>query len=114
MRRKAFTLVEIMIVVLIIGILLAIAMPQWMNARENSRSKTCVSNLRQINDAKEIWAMETRQVDGAPCTPADIYPAYIKGTTFPSCPTSGVYTVGAVGAVPTCTVVTGQWPHILN
>ncbi|MCL6624082.1 MAG: prepilin-type N-terminal cleavage/methylation domain-containing protein, partial [Fimbriimonadales bacterium] len=55
-RRKGFTLVEIMIVVLIIGILLAIAIPNFMRARETSRTKSCISNLRQIDAAKEQWA----------------------------------------------------------
>jgi len=114
MRKRAFTLVEIMIVVLIIGILLGIAMPGWMNARENSRQKTCVSNLKQISDAKEIWALDTRQQDGAPCTQGDLWPNYIAGGSFPSCPTAGTYTIGAVGETPTCSYTAGKWPHILN
>lgn len=113
MKRKAFTLVEIMIVVLIIGILLAIAVPAWMSSRDNSRQKTCVSNLRQISDAKEIWAMDTKQVDGAGCTQADLWPGYMGGASFPTCPSDGVYAINAVGADPTCTRNTGKWPHVL-
>ena len=114
MRRKAFTLVEIMIVVLIIGILLTIAVPAWMTARANSRQKTCVTNLRQINDAKEIWAMENKKVDGDAVTQADLWPGYINGSSFPSCPAAGTYTIDVVGSEPTCSLSTGRWPHVLQ
>jgi prepilin-type N-terminal cleavage/methylation domain-containing protein len=60
-RERGFTLVEIMIVVLIIGILLAIAVPSFMNARERSRANACRSNLRQVQAAKEQWAMANNQ-----------------------------------------------------
>ncbi len=61
-KRTGFTLVEIMIVVLIIGILLAIAVPNFIKARQNSRLQTIIGNLKQIETAKEQWAMETGQV----------------------------------------------------
>src|SRR5436189_191456 len=67
--RKGFTLVEIMIVVLIIGILLAIAVPNFIKARETSRSKSCVANLKQVEAAKEQWCMDNKQSTTA--TPAD-------------------------------------------
>src|SRR4051812_44882583 len=111
MRQRAFTLVEIMIVVMIIGILLSIAVPGWMNARENSRQKTCLSNLRTINDAKEIWATDARKANGDPCTQADLWPSYLSGSSFPQCPSNGTYTLDVVGALPSCTVNTGRWPH---
>ena len=79
--NRAFTLIEIMIVVLIIGILLAIAVPNFIRAREQSRAKACSSNLRQIDSAEEQWAMDTRAAQGAaaPATTA-LYGAnlYIK------------------------------------
>lgn len=103
-KNKGFTLVEIMIVVLIIGILLAIAVPNFIKARETSRNRTCVANLRQIEAAKEQWAMETGQAATAVPTAADLTGAngYIKGN-MPTCPSGGTYAINAVNANPTCT-----------
>lgn len=99
-KNKGFTLVEIMIVVLIIGILLAIAVPNFIRARENSRARTCVANLRQMEAGKEQWAMENQA--GAAAVPvwADLTPAYLKAQ--PTCPSGGTYTIGAISANPTC------------
>jgi prepilin-type N-terminal cleavage/methylation domain-containing protein len=102
--EKGFTLIEIMIGVLIIGILLAIAVPNFIKARETSRAKACVSNLKQIDAAKEQWAMDNKAAAGAAVALADLVGAanYIKAT--PECPSNGVYTEGAVGADPTCSI----------
>ena len=100
-RKRAFTLVEIMIVVFIIGILLAIAVPNFMQARDNSRKKACINNLREIADAKDQWAMDTKASDTA--TPASnaLAPTYIK--IMPTCPIgSSAYTVGNMQTAPTC------------
>jgi prepilin-type N-terminal cleavage/methylation domain-containing protein len=102
--RHGFTLVEIMIVVLIIGILLAIAVPNFIRARESSRAKSCVSNLKQIDSAKEQWAMDNKKTSADSPTDTDLYGAtkYVKQT--PACPASGTYTINAVGTGPVCSV----------
>ncbi len=99
-KSKGFTLVEIMIVVLIIGILLAIAVPNFVKARERSRTKTCIGNLKQIDSAKEQWAMENKKAEGDAVAFADIVPDYMKAE--PDCPAGGTYTEGNVGENPTC------------
>ena len=63
--RRAFTLVEIMIVVLIIGILVAIAVPNFVRARESARARACVGNLSQIDSAKEQYAMDNKLAQGS-------------------------------------------------
>ena len=101
--EKGFTLIEIMIVILIIGLLLAIAIPNFLKARNASRLKTCLTNMRQIDSAKEEWAMSN---SGTPVFADLIGPSkYIKGdpTDPPTCPTDGSgYTINAIGTNPTC------------
>src|SRR6266487_2938718 len=87
--RRGFTLVEIMIVVLIIGILLAIAVPNFIKARESSRAKSCVANLKQIESAKEQWAMDTKAATNATPGTTDLFPTYVRNT--PVCPSGGTY-----------------------
>ncbi len=101
-RERGFTLVEIMIVVLIIGILLAIAVPSFINARERSRANACRSNLRQIQAAKEQWAMANNQGPTATPAQADLSPDFIQN--WPSCPSNGNYTIGNMSTNPTCSI----------
>ena len=100
-RKSGFTLVEIMIVVAIIGLLAAIAIPNFVKARATAQRIACINNLRQIDGAKEQHALEARLTAGAAPADADIN-AYLKGQTTPLCPGGGTYTYGAIGANPTC------------
>jgi prepilin-type N-terminal cleavage/methylation domain-containing protein len=99
-ENKGFTLVEIMIVVLIIGILMAIAVPNFVQARNTSRRNSCIANLKQIDSGKEQYAMENQLDTGATVTSANLAPTYLK--TFPTCPGGGTYTIAVVGTNPTC------------
>ena len=111
--RRAFTLVEIMIVVLIIGILLSIAVPQWLRARERSRSKQCIATLKQLDGAKEYFAYENSLSNGAAVTMNDLWPSYIRQSTPPTCTAGGTLNVNVVGTAPSCSIVGPPYPHAL-
>jgi prepilin-type N-terminal cleavage/methylation domain-containing protein len=103
--KAGFTLVEIMIVVAIIGLLAAIAIPNFVKARATSQANACINNMRQIDAAANEWALETHQATGATVTSAltVALTPYIKlnaAGSIPSCPAGGNYTVGTVGAIP--------------
>jgi prepilin-type N-terminal cleavage/methylation domain-containing protein len=99
-NRRGFTLIEIMIVVLIIAVLLAIAIPNFMKARDTSRAKACVANLRQIDTAKMQWAMDNKKVGTDVPVEADLIPTYVKNAL--TCPSGGSYTINAVDTNPAC------------
>jgi prepilin-type N-terminal cleavage/methylation domain-containing protein len=99
-KTQAFTLVEIMIVVLIIGLLLAIAVPNFITARVQGNLNATVANLSRINTAKIQYALQNGAPGGAAVTQANLAPAYI--TTWPSGPIHGaVYLPNVVGTDPT-------------
>jgi len=112
-----FTLVEIMIVVAIIGLLAAIAIPNFVRARSTSQQNACINNLRLIDAAKQQWALERGQPSSAtPTLNADpvtgLQPYLGRGAAgeVPFCPLdsaqAGAYTIGAVSNKPTCTLGT--------
>ena len=112
-------MVEIMIVVAIIGLLAAIAIPNFIKARATSQQNACINNLKQISGAIDEWALETGQSSGASVANVMTVSAYIKmnaNSSVPSCPASGTYTTGNVGQTPevSCSLSTlTASPHIL-
>lgn len=83
-KQEGFTLVELMVVVLIIGILVAIAIPIFNNASQSAKEKTCAANIRTINGAVQQYAATN---ESAPTSIDDLIPAYIQ--EMPTCPLEG-------------------------
>jgi competence protein ComGC len=95
--------------VFFIPLLMAIAIPNFVKARETAQQNMCINNLRQIEAAKNQWALEhNKQATDTP-TESDLTP-YLKNHQFPQCPAGGVYTIGQDFNSPTCSITN----HVLQ
>jgi hypothetical protein len=87
--------------VAMVGMLSAIAIPNFVKARATSQENACINNLRQIDGAKNEWALENNKKATDVPTKADLLP-YLR--SWPVCPAGGTYVIGAVGEKPTCSL----------
>jgi prepilin-type N-terminal cleavage/methylation domain-containing protein len=114
-RGAGFTLVEIMIVVAIIGLLATIAIPNFVRARLKAQQSACINNLRQIDGAKQTWALEAKAAQTATPVLANIQPYLGRGTmgTAPTCPADSnktfetSYSLNDLQTAPACLVFPG-------
>ena len=111
MKKSGFTLVEIMIVVAIIGLLAAIAIPSFMKARTTAQKNACINNLVKIDGAKDQLAMDTGLKNGDTAVDTDIE-SYLKKK--PTCPVGNSdYTYNVIGTDPVCANVGDLPEHVI-
>jgi hypothetical protein len=89
------------------GMLAAIAVPNFVKARATSQQNACINNLRQLDAAKNQWALEKGKTATDVPTKEDLLP-YLRN--WPVCPAGGTYTINAVGEPPTCSIPGHQLP----
>ena len=112
-KKQGFTLVEIMIVVAIIGLLAAIAIPNFVKARTTSQQNACINNLRLVDSSKQQWALEQKKQTTDVPQGSDLEPYLGRGSNgeLPACPVdpanafASSYTPNNVGTPPVCQIV---------
>ena len=95
-----------------IPLMVAIAIPNFVKARNSAMMNACINNLRQIDSAKREWALEKRK-DPTDAPTAKDLDAYLKsgGVGIMTCPAGGTYTINSVGEKPTCSISGHRLPE---
>ena len=103
-KNSGFTILELMIVSLIIGLLAVMATPSYLRSRADSRTSICINNLRMISGAKSLFAIENMRTDGDIVNDSDL-DLYLKTDLADLIePSSGTYTINPIGSQPTCSI----------
>jgi len=111
-------ILTVLTVLILVGFVVIVVVPDFVAGTRFRQANACVSNLRQIDAAKNQWALENGKTNGTLVTENDIKPYIMLNTNgdFLKCPLGGTYTIGRVGEDPKCSIGTSAWPndHVLN
>jgi prepilin-type N-terminal cleavage/methylation domain-containing protein len=102
--RRGFTLLEILIVVAILGLLVGLAIPNFMKSRNHAQKQICIENLSQIESAKQVWGLESGRTDGDAPVDADLFGANLYMKQKPRCVGGGEYRLNAIGTNASCEI----------
>jgi hypothetical protein len=105
--------VSIGLSIFLVPMMMAIAIPNFVKARDVAMTNACINNLRQIDAAKQQWALEGGKKPGDVPATQDLKP-YFKNGLFPTCPAGGTYTIGAVSNAPTCSIPGHKLPELTD
>lgn len=95
----------------IIGLLAAIAIPNFVKARSTAQCNACINNLRAIDNAKQEWALDRGKTENDQPT-RDELASYLPTGQFPVCPAHGTYQINPVSSEPTCSIPNHELPAI--
>jgi Tfp pilus assembly protein PilE len=107
--NQSAAVVALLPAVAVSGMLAAIAIPNFVKARATSQRNACINNLRQIDAAKQQWALEKGKSATDVPTEDDLK-IYLMHSQFPHCPAGGNYTINAVGQPPECSIPDHRLP----
>ena len=93
----------------VFGVFAVLERPKFVTGSPPSQASICINNLRQIDEAKNSWVLEHNLTNGASLA-ADQLTNYFREGEMPACPSGGIYSVGIVGKVPTCSLGTTVTP----
>jgi prepilin-type N-terminal cleavage/methylation domain-containing protein len=99
----AFSLIEMMVVVLLISILMAIAVPNYNKSRLKSQKEACGASLTEIDTCKRMWALESKASDTNAPADTDLFGTGKFMSEKPKCPANGTYSLNALNLKVSCT-----------
>jgi competence protein ComGC len=100
-KFQKFGLIEYLILAAVVALAGALVVANWPRSRSTAAKGICIAHLKQIDGAKQQWALEMKQLPTAIPTPSDLK-RYLKSQNMPACLDGGTYTINAVSSDPTC------------